>query len=219
MTTEYIANLLLSAISNSKTDEVIIVRATLDHVPAVIHLLDLAVEWLVSLGRVGQWGTVPWSEKPKSAERIKEFATTCFGIWLAVKVLDEEAVLEEPESSATLYTSPGGEFRGIIVGAMAVGDKMPYSPPVDEPETYVRLLVTDRRWKNHGVGSRLLEHAKKLAREEARVSLLRVDCYGGDDGRLIQYYESQGFERFAAVDVDGWPGQVLAMRLAEVKGG
>jgi GNAT superfamily N-acetyltransferase len=180
--------------------------------------LDLAVEWLVSQDRVGQWGTEPFSEKPKKVEQLKEFTTTGFGVWLAIKISDDKAVLEEHKTSATLYKSPDGAVRGIIVGAMAAGDKIPYAPPVDEPETYVRLLVTDRKWKNYGIGSRLLEHAKKLAREVARVSLLRLDCYGGDDGKLIRYYESQGFERCATKDVEGWPCQVLAMRLGEVKG-
>lgn len=95
---------------------------------------------------------------------------------------------------------------------------MPYVTPVSEPELYVRLLVTDRRWAGKEVGKRLLDHARRLA-NGAGVSLLRVDCYAGGDGKLIQYYESQGFKRSESLNLEGhWPCQVLAQRLEEVKG-
>lgn len=93
---------------------------------------------------------------------------------------------------------------------------MPYVPAVDEPELYVRLLVTDRSLAGHGIGSTLLDHARELARA-AGVGLLRVDCFAGGDGALVRYYERQGFTRTEAfaVPVNGseWPGQVLAQRL------
>ncbi|KAJ5301833.1 hypothetical protein N7508_006696 [Penicillium antarcticum] len=187
----------------ANTTDIAIVRATVDDVPAVLRLLDDAVKWLVSHDRTGQWGTSPFSENPKRAERLTEFATTGSGLWLAVKVADLPTV--------------NGEAP-VIIGALAVGDKMPYAPSVSEPELYVRLLVTDRRWAGNGIGTRLLEHARDLA-NEAGISLLRVDCYAGDDGKLIQYYESQGFGRSERLNLEGgWPCQVLAQRLDEVKG-
>jgi GNAT superfamily N-acetyltransferase len=89
-------------------------------------------------------------------------------------------------------------------------------PPADEPELYVRLLVTERASKGQNIGGQLLEHAVKLARD-AGAGLLRVDCFAGGDGALIRYYEKQGFTRTEAfaVPVSGseWPGQVLAQRV------
>jgi GNAT superfamily N-acetyltransferase len=168
-----------------------------DNVPAVLDLLDTAVKWLASQARTGQWGAAPFSENPQRAERLREFATTGHGLWLAIQVADD------------------GEAP-VIMGALAVGERMPYVAPVSEPEFYVRLLVTDRRWAGKGVGKRLLEHARNLA-NRAEVSLLRVDCYAGGDGKLIQYYESQGFKRFERLNLEGdWPCQVLAQRLDEV---
>ena len=106
-----------------------------------------------------------------------------------------------------------GDAPGVIVGALAIGDRMPYVTAVSEPELYVRLLVTDRKCAGNQIGKRLLDHARDLARK-AGVSLLRVDCYAGGDAKLIQYYESQGFERFESLNVKGeWPCQVLAQRL------
>jgi GNAT superfamily N-acetyltransferase len=159
-------------------------------VPAVLHLLDKATEWLVANGRTDQWGTEPHSTNPRRIAQIRRFVDDD-GLWVS-----EEA--------------------GQVVGALAVGEATEYIPPVDEPELYVRLLVTDRAAKGTGIGTRLLEHARVLARELG-VHLLRVDCFGGGDEALIRYYESQGFvraERFVVpVNDSVWPGQVLSQRV------
>lgn len=183
-----------------------IVRGTLDDVPAVLHLLDSRVKWLVSRGNVQQWGAAPLSESPKRIEQVKEIMTTDLGTWLAIKVADDKSTTD-------------GEAPGVIVGAIGLGDckKYPYVTPVSEPEIYVRLLVTDPEWAGIGIGEYLLEHTRNLANKEG-VSLIRLDCYGGGEGKLIQYYESQGFERFESSVVEGWPSQVLALRLSGVKG-
>jgi GNAT superfamily N-acetyltransferase len=185
------------------------VRATEDAAPPVLHLLDTAVKWLVSHDRTGQWGAAPFSENPRRAEQLKEFATTGHGLWLAVKVAaDDTPILGQNQPQTT-----DGEAPGFVIGALALGEKMPYVTPVSEPELYVRLLVTDREWAGSGIGKRLLDHARHLA-NRAGVSLLRVDCYAGGDSKLVRYYESQGFERFERLNSDGdWPCQVLAQRL------
>lgn len=195
-----------------------IVRGTVDAVPAVVHLLDTAVKWLVSRGGIGQWGAAPFSENPQRAEQLREFATTGLGLWLAIKVADDTAVLGQNRLSDINPQTMNGEPPGVIIGALALGERMPYVAPVSEPELYVRLLVTDRRWAGNQLGKRLLEHARDLA-NQAGVSLLRVDCYAGGDGKLVQYYESQGFKRFERLNLEGdWPCQVLAQRLDKVKG-
>jgi GNAT superfamily N-acetyltransferase len=100
---------------------------------------------------------------------------------------------------------------------LAVGSAPAYAAPVDEPEVYVNLLVTDRSRKGSGIGARLLDRAREIARERG-VSLVRVDCYAGDDRALVRYYESQGFtatDRFTIDLPSGpWPGQTLAQRLS-----
>ncbi|KAA8645630.1 hypothetical protein EYZ11_003485 [Aspergillus tanneri] len=206
----------MTTMPTPKNDHIIIVRGTVTDVSVILHLLDKAVEWLVSQDRVGQWGTTPFSEKSRNHERVTEFATSGLGVWLAIKVLDDTAmktVDEDPEQPSTaLYFSTDLGVQGIVVGALAVGDKTPYVPAVSEPEAYVKLLVTDRKYIGGGIGRRLLDHARALTRE-AGVSLMRVDCYGGGDGKLVKYYESQGFKRSVTMDVEGWPCQVLEMRL------
>ncbi|KAJ6113551.1 hypothetical protein N7523_006868 [Penicillium sp. IBT 18751x] len=200
------------------SQEIAIVKATVDAVPAVLHLLDTAVEWLVSHDRKGQWGTAPFSENPKRAEQIRDFATTGHGLWLAVKVTDDSSMLSQDRISDTHPATLDGETPGVVMGALALGERMPYVPSVSEPELYVKLLVTDRRWAGNGIGKRLLNHARDIA-IGAGISLLRVDCYAGDDGKLVQYYESQGFKRSETLKLEGdWPCQVLAQRLDEVNG-
>ncbi|KAJ5158773.1 uncharacterized protein N7500_008424 [Penicillium coprophilum] len=198
-------------------DDITIVRATVEDAPAVLDILDAAVKWLVSQDRVGQWGTSPFSEDPRRTEQLKEFTTTGHGLWLAVKANSDATPLDENLLSDTPLKTTEEKTGGSIVGALAVGDKMPYMTPVSEPEMYVRLLITDRRCAGKGVGKRLLEHARKLAKG-AGASLLRLDCYAGDDGKLVQYYESQGFKRSELLNSEGdWPCQVLAQHLHEVE--
>lgn len=165
-------------------------RGESSDVPAVLHLLDKATEWLVANGRTGQWGTEPHSTNPRRIEQIRGFAADQ-GLWVIEK-------------------------DGQVVGALAVGDPTEHIPPATEPELYVRLLVTDRDSKGTGIGTELLDHARTLARELG-VHLLRVDCFAGGDGALVRYYENQGFTRAEAFAVpfsdSEWPGQVLFQRL------
>lgn len=157
----------------------------------VLRLLDSATTWLADQGRTGQWGSAPASTDPHRIEQAHRYAASG-GLWLA-------------------------RLDGQPVGALVVGQATAYVPPADEPELYVNLLVTDRAYAGRGIGGRLLAYAEELARD-AGVALLRVDCYAGDDGALMRYYQRQGFTPTAPFTVERpgrppWPGQVLARRL------
>ncbi|MGN9813180.1 N-acetyltransferase family protein [Micromonospora sp. BQ11] len=173
------------------TDEMIVRPGAPADAPTILRLLDDAVVWLVARGRTGQWGTRPASADPRQVAQADEWATGD-GLWLAV-------IGDRP------------------VGALVVGSASAYVPAATEPELYVNLLITDRAYAGRRIGGRLLAHAADLARAQG-VSLLRVDCYAGDDGALVRWYERQGFtatEKFT-VERPGrepWPGQVLARRL------
>jgi GNAT superfamily N-acetyltransferase len=158
-----------------------------DDVDTVLALLDDATAWLVSLGRTGQWGTEPRSQNPRGVAQITGWAAEPGRLYLA-------------------------HVDGQVAGALAVGDAMPYVPPAAEPELYVNLLVTARAYAGRGVGARLLDHARGIARERGG-HLLRVDCYAGDDRALVRYYERQGFTATEPFAVGEWPGQLLEQRL------
>ncbi|MET9069305.1 GNAT family N-acetyltransferase [Streptosporangium sandarakinum] len=160
-------------------------------VPAVLAMFDGAVAWLTERGRTGQWGSEPFSTNPVRVEK------------------------------ATAWAASGGmriaEIDGRPAGCLVVGSAMEYVSPAAEPELYVQVLINDRRFHGRGVGAALLERAMTEA-AELGVSLVRVDCYAGDDGRLVRYYESQGFTRAETFTVGEWPGQILERRLPVATG-
>ncbi|CAG9971692.1 unnamed protein product [Clonostachys byssicola] len=187
-----------------ESDRIVLRPGTVDDVPAMARLMDLAVEWLVRKGITGQWGTQQPSEIPDRIKQFTSFAESG-GLWVAV---DSQFSGAEDASGVNGSSSvPGG-----AVGSIAVGDAPPYVKPAEEPELYIKGFITDRSWAGHGIGAMLLAKARQLARD-AGVSVLRVDCYRGDDGKLVKYYESQGFVKTEEFEVHGWPGQVLMQRL------
>jgi GNAT superfamily N-acetyltransferase len=157
---------------------------SVDDLDSVLALLDRAVEWLVAQGRTGQWGDRPWSASAGWVQRIRGMI--------------------EPNELLVL------EQDGAVVAALAHGpDAHDYVPAAEEPESYVLLLVSDPAVP--GAGRRLLDQSWARARA-AGLTRQRVDCYGGDDGKLVRFYESAGFTRVAPFDVNGWPGQLLERR-------
>ncbi|MER7899011.1 GNAT family N-acetyltransferase [Streptomyces sp. NPDC096046] len=163
-----------------------------DDIPSILAMLDGCVEWLVSQGRTGQWGTRPLSQRPKTVESVGRYMAEG-----SVYMADVDGV---PAGTLTLTGSAGAHLSHL--------------PQPGEPERYIHWLASDRRFKGRGVGSALLAHAAEETRR-AGVSLLRVDCYAGDDGKLVRYYEAYGFTRTEAFTVgeNDWPGQLLARRV------
>ncbi|MFF3758995.1 GNAT family N-acetyltransferase [Streptomyces sp. NPDC002185] len=158
-----------------------------DDLPAILAILDSAVVWLNDKGITAQWGTESFSARAKAVEQVER--TMSEGDpWIA----EIDGV---PAGTMTLTPHPG-----------------PHVPPAGEPEVYVRLLATDARFHGHGVGAALLAHAEAETRRQ-EVSLLRVDCFAGSEGRLIAYYEGRGFTRTEPFRVGDWPGQILERRL------
>ncbi|MEU8003852.1 GNAT family N-acetyltransferase [Catellatospora sp. NPDC049111] len=161
----------------------------LDDVAAVLALMDQATEWLVSIGREDQWGTEPHSTNPKRIAQVEGFARGG-GLWIA-------------------------ERGAAVVGALSVGEALPYVPPAEEPELYVQLLISDRSASGRGAGAALLARARELAVAQG-VALIRLDCFAGGEGALVRYYEKQGFTRGDTFSVEQagreWPGQILTRR-------
>ncbi|WP_152648731.1 GNAT family N-acetyltransferase [Streptacidiphilus anmyonensis] len=167
--------------------------ATPEDTSRVLAVMDGIMEWLVGLGRTAQWGTEPWSTSEA----------------LAARVLGR---IERRELRVAV--TPEDEIAGIVSVAREASD---YVRPPEEPELFINLLATSRRFKGHDVGGLLIAEAKA---EAARLGLglLRVDCFAGDDGRLKDWYVSQGFTEVEpfVVKREGrpdWPGMLLAMRV------
>lgn len=168
------------------SEQITIRRAGADDIPAVLALLDVAAGWLVAQGRTGQWGTGRQSESPRRLAQAKLWAQA-EGFYVA-------------------------EIDGVVAGALIVGLPVDFVPAPSEPDLYVNLLLSDVRRSGQGIGALLLEHARELARQ-AGIGLLRLDCYDGDDRKLVRYYESQGFTATAPLRYGEWTGRLMEQPL------
>jgi GNAT superfamily N-acetyltransferase len=151
----------------------------------LLGLFDEAIEWMVARGQPGQWGSEPFTGDPRRLAQV-----------------------------GGLIDSGGlrvAELDGEPAAALVVGIAPLYVPPPDVPELYINLLISSRRHAGTGIGSRLVRHAVDEARERDAAQL-RVDCWAAAPS-LVRWYRDQGFVPTATFDVDGWPGQILAMSL------
>ncbi|RQW96602.1 GNAT family N-acetyltransferase [Micromonospora inaquosa] len=157
--------------------------------PAVLTMLDSAVAWMNDRGNTEQWGTTPFSAQPARVEQVDRYLT---------------------ENLPFLAEVDGTPAAAMVLGS-GPDPRVPITP-ADEPERYVRLLVSDRRFAGRHLGSALLAHAVEETRR-AGVRLLRVDCWAGGGGKLVAFYERQGFTSTETFRAGSWPGQVLAQRV------
>lgn len=153
---------------------------------AVMALMDEAVAWLVGQDRTGQWGSEPMSGTQARRDRFTSEINEN-DLWLA-------------------------ELDGDAVGAMLLGEEpMPYVEAADEPEVYLHLLVTSARNRGTGIGQLLIDKARAIAAERG-IDLIRVDCYAGDDQKLVAAYVKLGFTPVFEFKVGEWPGMVSEIR-------
>jgi GNAT superfamily N-acetyltransferase len=152
----------------------------------LLDLFDGAIRWMVQRGATEQWGSTPFSEIP---ERVNSIRTWAAGGGLRV-----------------------AERDGRPAAAIVLGDAHPYVHAAREPELYVMVLIGSREPFARGAGRFLLQVAEQEASEQ-RLGLLRVDCFAGNGGALVRFYESCGFTRTETFTVRDWPGQVLERRL------
>ena len=142
---------------------------------AVLALFDANVAWLSERGRSAQWGSEPWSESPKLTGFVQDLLAS-----------GEVTIVEDD---------------GVVVGASVVTDHpMPYVPPIDEPERYLKLLIASPQHRGEKIGHRLIERARELT-VASDVQLLRVDCWAGGDRRLVSYYIGEGFTPTQEIEV------------------
>ncbi|MEU5189587.1 GNAT family N-acetyltransferase [Streptomyces klenkii] len=175
---------------NDSTHSIRIRAGGLADAPAILDMLDSAVVWMNARGNTEQWGTTPYSQQPGGAARVERYLT---------------------ENAPYI-----AESDGIPVGALVLDSgPSPQLPiaPAGEPERYVRLLVSDRRYAGRGIGAALLSHAAEETRR-AGAKLMRVDCWAGGEGELVAFYERNGFTPTDQFLSGTWPGQVLARRVA-----
>jgi GNAT superfamily N-acetyltransferase len=148
---------------------------SIEDTDAVLALFDANVAWLVERGRPSQWGSDPWSTNPKLVEFVGDLLS---------------------HGVVTI-----AEMEGEVVGVSVVTDHpMPYVPATEEPERYLKLLMSSPRHRGQKIGHRLIELAREYTLSEG-VNLLRLDCVAGGDRRLVSYYTSEGFTPTQEIEV------------------
>ncbi len=171
-------------VADGGTDTPFVIRTgSVADVPLLLELFDDAVRWMIERDLTDQWGSRLFSADPGRTAAVTRWA----------------------ESGGLVVA----EHDGRPVAAMVLGDAPAYAPPATEPELFVVALVASRSPRARGAGRALLAEAERVTAERG-VRILRLDCFAGNGGALVRYYEGAGFratERFTVGD--GWPGQVL----------
>ncbi|KAI0399324.1 acetyltransferase [Xylaria palmicola] len=210
----------------------------------ILDAFDSTLAQLADIGSGGQWGSQPVSERPNFEDRIKvyeqakRYQATGEGDPILVFVIEAEipsANLDELPASVRVRTDDAGK-RFLAVGTVMLSegicpgyircqfDKEPIKKALDGTQDYIYLeaLFTDHRtgpWRK-GAGAALIEHSRKLCQERGQ-RVLYLDCYAGNERKLVKYYERQGFsavDGFEGPKPDGsiWPGMVLRMDIPEL---
>ncbi|KAK5657419.1 hypothetical protein OQA88_2991 [Cercophora sp. LCS_1] len=185
---------------------------------------DSSLPFQASIGSGAQWGEQPFSEvdgflakQEQTIHDANHYRLTGEGnschVWIA-----------EVECEAD------GERKVVRVGtAHARANDWPsYVSTQEHLEdviseaknfTFLVFLVSDFTTGDlrKGAGAALIQHVKAIAEEEGR-SVVFVDCWAGNDGKLVQYYEAQGFKKIGNFSVvrpnkDPWPGALFRMDL------
>lgn len=146
-----------------------------DDLSAVVALFDANIEWLVARGRSEQWGNEPFSADPKKIEFVR-----------GILAVGEFTI---------------AEIDGEVVGASVLTDHpMPYVPPLDEPERYLKLLIASPAHRGERIGQELIQRARTRTVDDG-IGITRVDCWSGGDFRLVSYYTDQGFTPTQRIEV------------------
>ena len=153
----------------------------------VLGLFDDAVRWMIDRDLTAQWGSQPFSTEPRR--------TTAVIRWIT----DGDLLIAEHD--------------GRPVAAIVLGDAPGYAPAAAGPELYVVALVAARTPRSRGAGRALLVEAEHVAAERG-LPMLRLDCFAGNDGALVRYYQDAGFSATEQFSVGEWPGQVLQRKVA-----
>jgi len=161
-------------------------------IAAVLALGDEAVEWMNARGNTQQWGSAPWTGSQQ-----------------------REAVIRDQAHGGGMRIAEDQD--GVVLGVLVITEtRAGYVPPAGERELYVNLLLVSRRHGGQGIGAALIGRAREEAAARG-ISLIRVDCWAGEEGSLVRVYEKYGFSRvqeFTVALLTGpWPGMLLAMRL------
>ncbi|CAI6231641.1 unnamed protein product [Periconia digitata] len=192
---------------------------------------DSQLKWLESIGSGGQWGPNPRSNNEAFQEKIRgkiQLSETCMekpfsSKWARAYISEAEVDADSLSEELKQLSGPpleNGRVRVPVASMILDSKSADYVRDVlpeedkNDPFIYLLALFSDRKTSSigKGAGAALIKHAKDEAK---RLGIHRIDgdCYAGNDGKLLKYYESQGFKSAGEFGSEqGWPGVVFEMR-------
>ncbi|EXJ80120.1 hypothetical protein A1O1_08262 [Capronia coronata CBS 617.96] len=196
----------------------------------LLQNFDSQLPWLSSIGSSAQWGGSSRSEQEDQRAKYRSKVESSERGWNNpwsrdwVRAYIAEVEMKREDLSSELLElaieSPNDAVRLPVAGMILQGQSAEYARDIlpenddNDPFIYLLYLLSDRRTAPYGkgAGAALISHAKDEARN---LGLRRIclDCWRGNDNKLVHYYEKQGFRVIGNFDADNWPGAVMEMRL------
>ncbi|KAH6892877.1 hypothetical protein B0T10DRAFT_558882 [Thelonectria olida] len=176
-----------------------------------VDFVDSQISWLSTVGSGDQWGTKSIREaNPAASERTRSW----------IERSGQNAQWGSDWCRAFVAeASSGVPVAGIVLDSKAPAYVHSVLPEQDEsdPFVYLAYLMSNRYAgeERKGAAAALIAFAKDQV-HSVGLNRICLDCWRGNDRKLVRYYESQGFkslEDFTVAEKDDWPGCVLEMRL------
>ncbi|KAI1826060.1 acetyltransferase [Xylaria intraflava] len=213
-----------------------------EDVQFMMDAFDSTLPRLAAIGSGGQWGSVPASERSnvndllKSLGQARRYRSTGEGdpIWFFIIETEiPSTALDELPASVHVRTSNDKKFLAVGCVKLSEGicphyirghfDKDIIRKELEGNTDYLYLeaLITDYRtgsWRK-GSGAALVEYSRHFCRGRGK-TVLYLDAYAGNDGKLVKWYETQGFSVVIEVEHptptgSKWPGAILRMDVIE----
>ncbi|KAI1116241.1 acetyltransferase [Nemania sp. NC0429] len=181
----------------------------------MIDAFDASLVQLAAIGSGDQWGSVPFSARPNAGDKLKGFEqarryqATGEGDPIRLFFVEAEipasAAADLPDSVRIRTGGTGEKLLAVGYVMLSEGLYPPYMRQVFDKDAirgaldgtrdyiYLEALITDFRtgpWRK-GAGAALIEHARRYCRERGQ-SIIYLDSYAGNGGKLVRYYEKQG---------------------------
>ncbi|GAB1319955.1 hypothetical protein MFIFM68171_10165 [Madurella fahalii] len=211
-------------------------KPTLEEAQFITSALDSALPRLAAIGSVDQWGTTPFSNREDFLPNQLKLLEVSERYRLTGKADLEHGAIRTFIAEAESESEPGDDGNGkekVPVGMLAVREEGMSDYVVDSdvakedekrwlPYLFVKALVTDfgaGEERRKGVGAEMLRFAVDYARDRGK-KVVYLDCWAGNGGKLVRYYEEQGFVKvgkFVVEKKEGgkWEGMLMRMELVE----
>jgi ribosomal protein S18 acetylase RimI-like enzyme len=173
-----------STLAIGGAETLLVRRAQLQDMPAIIGLIDEASRWLGREVGTDQWQR-PWPDRAARDQRIYR-GIKSDRTWM---VEDPSRREDDPHRLVATVTCGRGGNK-----------KLWKQPERNEPALYISRLIVSRRQAGRGVGAGLINWAGLRGRASG-AEFIRIDVWTTNYA-LQNYYKAQGFSHVRTCDFD-----------------